>query len=300
MKNNNDTRNRRLEPLSFSDELARTVLNSLSAHIAILDENGVILETNTAWQTYAAKSGMPETYDHRGANYLEVCDATSGSEAADAAKVAEGIRAVIRGDLEEFLLDYPCHSDEGPHWYYMRTIRMTGPGPIRVVVSHEEITALKLTEEALKKSQEALFEQKQSLEEVNIALKVLLKQREQDKLELEKKVLTNVKDLVLPYVEKLRNSRLKPKDKTLVEIIETHLNEVISPLLQHFANAKILLTPQEMQVAGLVKDGKSSKEIADILNVSETTVNFHRKNLRVKFGLTNQRTNLRSYLLSIS
>jgi DNA-binding CsgD family transcriptional regulator len=169
-----------------------------------------------------------------------------------------------------------------------------------VVVSHEEITALKLTEEALKKSQDELFEQKQSLEESNIALKVLIKQREEDKLELEKKVLNNIKDLVMPYVEKLKNSRLKAKDKTLVEIVETHLNDVISPLLQSFTHAKILLTPQEMQVASLVKDGKSSKEIADILNVSETTVSFHRKNLRVKFGLTNQRTNLRSYLLSIS
>jgi DNA-binding CsgD family transcriptional regulator len=300
MKTMKDADSRNPEPLSFSAELARTVLNSLSAHIAILDENGVILETNKAWQTYAAKSGMPEDYDHRGVNYLEICDETTGSEAANAGKVAEGIRAVIRGDLEEFLFDYPCHSMDSPHWFYMRVIRMAGPGPIRVVISHEEITALKLTEEALKKSQEELFEQKQSLEETNIALKVLLKQREEDKLELEKKVLTNVKDLMLPYVEKLKNSRLKPKDKTLVEIIETHLNDVISPLLQRFANAKILLTPQEMQVAGLVRDGKSSKEIADILNVSETTVNFHRKNLRVKFGLTNQRTNLRSYLLSMS
>jgi DNA-binding CsgD family transcriptional regulator len=300
MKNINDTNTRKVESLSFSDELARTVLNSLSAHIAILDENGVILETNKSWHMYAIESGMPENYDHNGVNYLEICDGTTGSEADDAGNVAEGIRAVIRGDLEEFLYDYPCHSADGPHWYYMRTIRMAGPGPVRVVVSHEEITALKLAEEALKKSQEELFEQKQSLEEANIALKVLLKQREADRQELEKKVLTNVKDLVLPYVEKLKNSRLKPRDKTLIEIVETHLNDVISPLLQRFANAKILLTPQEMKVASLVKDGKTSKEIADILNVSETTINFHRKNLRVKFGLTNQKSNLRSYLLSIS
>jgi len=300
MKDENDTHSRKMEPLSFSDELARTVLDSLSAHIVIIDENGVILETNKAWRTYAVNSGMPANYKHRGVNYLAICEATTGNEADDAGKVAEGIRAVIRGELEEFLYDYPCHSADGPHWYYLRTIRMAGAGPVRVVVSHEEITALKLAEEALKKSQEELFEQKQSLEEANIALKVLLKQREADKQELEKKVLTNVKDLVLPYVEKLKNSRLKPKDKTLVEIVETHLNEVISPLLQRFANAKILLTPQEMQVASLVKDGKTSKEIADILNVSETTINFHRKNLRVKFGLTNQKANLRSYLLSIS
>ncbi len=284
----------------FTDELAKTVLNSLSAHIAILDENGVILETNIAWRNYAIKSGMPEDHDDRGINYLALCDATKGNESEDAGKVAEGIRAVTQGELAEFLYDYPCHSEDGPHWYYMRAIRMSGPGPIRVVVSHEEITALKLTEEALRKSQEALIEQKQSLEETNIAMKVLLKQREEDKLELEKKVLNNVKDLVLPYVEKLKNSRLRPKDKTLVEIIDTHLQDIISPLLQRFANARILLTPQEMQVAALVKDGKTSKEIADVLNVSETTVNFHRKNLRVKFGLRNTRTNLRSYLMSIS
>ena len=283
----------------FSDELAQTVLNSLSAHIAILDKNGVILETNTAWQHFSIKSGMPQDYGYKGVNYLEVCDATKDSD-NDASRVAQGIREVINGDLEEFLYDYPCHSTDGPHWYYMRVIRMSGPGPIRVVASHEEITALKLTEEALRKSQEELIEQKQSLEETNIAMKVLLRQREEDKLELEKKVLTNVKDLVLPYVEKLKNSRLKAKDKTLVEIVETHLNDIISPLLQSFSNAKILLTPQEMQVAALVKDGKTSKEIANILNVSETTINFHRKNLRVKFGLKNKQTNLRSYLLSIS
>ncbi len=284
----------------FTDELARTVLNSLSAHIAILDENGVILETNEAWRNYAINNGMSDDYDDRGTNYLAICDATKGDESGDAGNVAEGIRAVIRGELEEFLYDYPCHSEDGPHWYYMRVIRMTGSGPTRVVASHEEITALKLTEDALRTSQEELIDQKQSLEETNIAMKVLLKQREEDKLELEKKVLSNVKDLVLPYVEKLKNSRLKAKDRTLVEIIDTHLQDIISPLLQRFANANILLTPQEMQVASLVKDGKTSKEIADVLNISETTVNFHRKNLRVKFGLRNKRTNLRSYLLSIS
>lgn len=284
----------------FTDQLAKTVLDSLSAHIAILDENGVILETNAAWRNFAAKSGMPAGYDDRGRNYLTICEATRGSDVEDAYQVARGIRAVIRGELEEYLYDYPCHSADGPHWYYMRAIRMSGPGPIRVVASHEEITALKLTEAALRKSQEELVEQKQSLEETNIAMKVLLKQREEDKLDLEKRVLNNVKDLVLPYVEKLKNPRLKAKDRTLVDIIDTHLKDIISPLLQRFANAQILLTPQEMQVASLVRDGKTSKEIADVLNVSETTINFHRKNLRVKFGLRNKQTNLRSYLLSIS
>jgi DNA-binding CsgD family transcriptional regulator len=300
MKNSNDTNHRQLQPVNFSDELALTVINSLSAHISILDEKGVILETNKAWQTYAIANGILKDSDHRGINYLDICDATEGSEATDAAKVAEGIRAVIRSELAEFLFDYPCHTDDEKHWYYMRAIRMDGPGPVRIVVSHEEITELKLAEEALKKSREELSRQKQSLEETNVALKVLLKQRDADRIELEKRVLSNIKDAVLPYVEKLKNAPLKSRYQTLVEIIDTQLNDIISPLLQNIANAKILLTPQEMQVASLVKNGKTSKEIADILNVSETTANFHRRNLRIKFGLRNQKTNLRSYLLSIS
>lgn len=284
----------------FQDELNRTVLNSLSAHIAILNQDGVILETNSAWREFAINNGMTEDYDDRGANYLEICDSSTGSDENDAHRVAEGIREVIDGSIAEFLYDYPCHSKNEQHWYYMRAIRMAGDGPVRVVTSHEEITALKLTEEALRKNQEALIEQKQSLEETNIAMKVLLKQREEDKLDLEKKVLSNVKDLVFPYVEKLKNSRLKTKDRTLVDIVDRHLQDIISPLLQRFANASIILTPQEMQVAALVKDGRTSQEIADILNVAETTINFHRKNLRIKFGLRNKRTNLRSYLLTLS
>lgn len=288
------------ESLFFSEELARAVINSLSAHIAILDKNGVILETNRAWNTYSYKNGIPENYDFKGMNYLDVCDNATGEDALDSRNIATGIRKVINGEITEFLFDYPCHTEDSKHWYYMRAIRMSDTKPVRVIISHEDITALKRVEEALRESREELQEQKQGLEEANIALKVLLKHRENDKLELEKNVLTNVKALVLPYVEKLKEVPLKPRNKALVEIIENHLKDIISPLLQKFSNAKIILTPQEIKVVALIKDGKSSKEISDILTISETTVNFHRKNLRKKFGLKNRQMNLRSYLISMS
>lgn len=287
-------------PLCYSSEEARTVLDSLSAHIAILDENGVVLDTNRAWREFAWRSGMPEGYDSIGDNYLTICDAAQDEDGDHAHAVAAGIRDVIDGRVNEFLHDYPCHDEHSPHWYYVRVIRMSGDGPLRVVVSHEEITALKLTEEALRESEAKLTQQKVELEESNIALKVLLKQREGDKGDLEQKVITNIKQTVLPYVEKLKRITLKPKDRTVVEIIESHLQDIVSPMIQNLANASIILTPQEIQVASLVKDGKASKEIADILNVAETTVHFHRKNLRKKFGLSNSQTNLRSYLISIS
>lgn len=288
------------QPCTFESNLGSTVLNSLSAHIAIVDEQGVILETNRAWQAFAAEEKVAKPIDFIGVNYLAVCDATQGEETMHAQAVAAGIRAVIRGELEEFLHDYPCHAPTAPHWYYMRAIRMESAGAIRVVVSHEEITELKLAEEALRQSKSALEAQKQHLEEANIALKVLLRQRETDKLELEQKVLANIKELVFPYIEKLKRAPLRAKDQTAVEIIESHLNNIISPLLQRLSNINIILTPQELQVATLVKDGRSSKEIAEILNVSDTTVHFHRKNLRRKFGLNNTATNLRSYLMSIN
>ncbi len=286
--------------LQCPEPLARTALDALSANIAILDHSGIIMETNRAWRAFGDKGGMPSEFDYRGINYLAICEATTGEEAEDALKVAAGIRSVINMEIEEFLYDYPCHDLEEKHWFYMRAIRIPDTEPVKIVISHEEITALKLTEQALRESQEDLSEQKQGLEEANVALKVLLKQRDTDKQELEKRFLTNVKGLVLPYVEKLRNARLKPKEKTLVEIVENHLHDIITPLMQNLANANIMLTPQEMQVASLVKDGKTSKEIADILIVSEATVNFHRKNLRIKFGLTNKQTNLRAYLMSLS
>lgn len=288
------------ERMSFADPFAKTVLNSLSAHIAVLDEHGIILETNSAWKNFAYRNGMKQRNDSNGINYLSVCESATGEDADQASQVAAGIRAVIDGQEDEFLFDYPCHSADEKHWYYMRAIRMSYDGPIRVVVSHEDITALKLAEESLINREKELEEQKVGMEEANIALKVLLKQRDADKLELEQRFLTNIKQMIHPYLDKLKNTRLGPRERTYVEIIDQHMNDIISPLLQRLSAANIFLTPQEIQVAAFIKDGKSSKDIADILDVSETTIHFHRKNLRTKFGLKNQKTNLRSHLMSLS
>jgi DNA-binding CsgD family transcriptional regulator len=112
-------------------------------------------------------------------------------------------------------------------------------------------------------------------------------------------VLKNINMLISPYVAKLKNKNLKSGERALIDIIDTNLKDIVSPLLQRLVNAKIILTPQEIQIAALVKEGKSSKEIADILTVSETTVSFHRKNLRKKLGLNNSRKNLRAHLMSM-
>ena len=286
--------------MEIKDPLANIILDALSAHIAILDKNGIILKTNQAWQNFANANRLQIISDASPINYLSICDLAKGESSEEAKIVAEGIRAVINGEEKEFLLDYPCHSPSEKRWFYMRVTRIPGRGPMRAVVSHENITALKLAEEALKIQEQDLEAQRTNLEEANTALKVLLKQREQDRVELENKILKNIRELILPYVAKLKEKNLKTGEKTLIDIIDSNLNDIVSPLLQRLVNAKIILTPQEIQVAALVKAGKSSKEIADILNVSTTTIGFHRKNLRKKLGLDHSRKNLRAYLLSMA
>jgi len=155
-----------------------------------------------------------------------------------------------------------------------------------------DITARKKTEEELKTKS-------LNLEEVNAALRVLLKQRDQDKNEMEDKILSNVKKLVLPYIERLKEKRLDDEKKTYLNIIETNLKNIISPFVQKMSSTYSQFTPTEIRVANLIRDGKTIKEIAGISGVSENAVNHHRQNIRNKLGLNKQKANLRTYLMSL-
>ena len=174
MNNNNKDGRPGIAPLDFSGTLAKTVFNSLSANIAIIDEKGVILETNQAWRNYANLNQMEGVHDSIGVNYLELCDATTGKEAKDARNVAAGIRSVIEGEIKEFMYDYPCHGPDGQHFYYVRAIRVAEEQPIRVVVSHEDITALKLAEEALRKREKERDRLRHSLQLARDVQQILL------------------------------------------------------------------------------------------------------------------------------
>ena len=138
------------------------------------------------------------------------------------------------------------------------------------------------------------------LEEFNAALKVLLKQREEDRRELEESILFNVKSLVTPYVQKLMKSRLSEDQMTYLTILESHLEELTSPFTKKLSQKYLGLTSLEIQAANLIKEGKTTKEIAETLCVSENTVSSHRFHIRTKLGLRSKKINLRSYLKSLS
>ena len=161
------------------------------------------------------------------------------------------------------------------------------------------IVERKRAEQALKEKGEALKIKTHNLKEVNTALRVLLKRRDDDKKELEEKVLFNVKELIVPYLEKLKTSKLNERQRTFVDVLESNLEDITSPFSQKLSYWYLKFTPTEIQVANLVKHGKTTKEVAEFLNLSSQTIEFHRKNIREKIGIKNKKANLRTHLLSI-
>jgi len=273
------------------------IIDSLSAHIAVLDKDGVIILTNRAWQEFGAANSLQGPSNSLGQNYLAVAE-----QAKDGTGhiIAQGIHKVISGELQEFFTNYPCHSPSEKRWYAMRVVRLQVIGrESQVIVSHEDITPVMQAQEKLRKKEIELFQQKKMLEESNVALRVLLEHREKDRRQLEENVLANVRKLVMPYLEELSIRKLDQRSQNLLEIVHQRLEEIVSPFLNRLTTMNRLLTPREVDVAALVREGKTSKEIAGLLNISVSAIDFHRKKIRKKLQMTNEKSNLRSYLLSL-
>jgi PAS domain S-box-containing protein len=163
----------------------------------------------------------------------------------------------------------------------------------------QEVEDRKRAETELRKREKELKAQSLHLEEVNTALRVLLKQREADKKELGDVVTSNVRELIGPYLDRLKKGRLAGVQKALVDILESNLNNIIAPFTSQLSARLCNLTPTEIRVANLVKEGKTNKEIAELLLLSKNTILFHRHNIRTKLGLRNSKKNLRSHLLGV-
>lgn len=164
----------------------------------------------------------------------------------------------------------------------------------------EEIRARQQVEAELRQRRTALAAQTKDIEEARTALKVLLERREEDKSELEEKVVANVKRLIFPHIAMLKQTRLDKNQRAIVELIEAHLRNIVSPFLISLKSTYAELTPREVQIADLVKEGKTTKEIAAMIHISNRAVEFHRYNIRSKLGLRNKKANLRSRLSSLS
>jgi len=166
------------------------------------------------------------------------------------------------------------------------------------MLMQQEIKDRKKSQEALQKSEISLEQERASLQEANITLRVLMKELEQERKSFEEKVLANLIGLVDPYLNKLKQTSLDGRQVNYVEIVEANLKNIVSPFIRTSVAIDLKLTPTETQIASLIRDNKSSKQIAASLSLSPLTIAKHRGNIRKKLGILNQKINLKTLLNS--
>jgi PAS domain S-box-containing protein len=273
------------EALRESEAKAKALLNATTDIAVLLDRDGIIHAANEAVEENLGKT-VKELVGTSVYDYF--------SPKLAASRKAR-IRQVLRtGNPSRFLdEDKGKYTDQSIYPVFDAKKKVVG-----VAVYVRDITKSRQAEQALRNRERELENKTTDLEEVNTALRVLLKKREEDKIELQKKVLFSVKELVFPYMEKMKQSNLDHNQRTLLEIIDSNLNEIATPFIQGFSSKFSKLSPAEIQVANFVKKGKITREIADLLNLSTKTIDCHRDSIRKKIGIKNRKINLRSYLAS--
>jgi PAS domain S-box-containing protein len=210
-------------------------------------------------------------------------------------------KAVVEKSAYEIEYRVRRHDGVYRHWLVRSVPLFKEDGSIREWIGTSiDITDQKLDEEALRASTEELKSKTRALEEMNAALRVLLKQREEDKDELEERILASMRELVMPHLRELKKCLSGQKELTHVQILESNLHDIISPFAQKLSLQFLHLTQKDIQIADLIKEGKTTKEIAQLMNLSKFAIDTHRAHLRSKLGLTNKKANLRTYLSSIS
>jgi PAS domain S-box-containing protein len=215
-------------------------------------------------------------------------------------KAIEAVQALIQTGSQRHSNEYYLRAKDGKRVYFETkgSIIYKDNRPYAILGVARDITERKEADELLKKREEELKVRTLHLEETNSALNVLLRQREKDKTDLEEKITANLREMVSPYVEKLKSMTRDEMQKTYLSLIKSQLEDITSPFLQTLKSKYINFTPTEVRVATLIREGKNSKEIGQLINISERTVEFHRNNIRIKLDVANKKINLRTYLLT--
>jgi PAS domain S-box-containing protein len=185
-------------------------------------------------------------------------------------------------------------------WFDISASSINYGGQTATLAMAYDITESKRAKDSLLLREQELRHKARDLEEMNAALRVLLNKRDDDRIEVEEKIQLNVKELIEPFLDNLKKTPLTDRQTTLLDIIATNLAEIVSPFAHNFASIKYKLTPQEIKIASLIRQGKKTKEIAEIMSLSTRTIEFHRTKIREKIGFKSQKDSLQTHLLSLS
>ena len=126
--------------------LLRSALDALPAHVCVLDADATVLWVNRAWREFSECNGGTEAKTGEGTNYMAVCGSACGARSEEAPSFAALLREVLQGRRSHFEMEYPCHSPTELRWFVAGAARIEGPGPGRVVVSHQSVTARRMAD----------------------------------------------------------------------------------------------------------------------------------------------------------
>ncbi len=279
------------EAMRQSEQKYRELFENANDIIFILDLDGTILSCNdAASRTYGF---VPEQM--QGLNLEMLLDKNDLPAVRKLFRRKRGERDVQNP------LEFLTYTRTGEAvWLEVNARSVVENGkPVAIHGIARNITERKRMEEALRRREQELEEKSRNLEDANTALKVLLKRREDDKAELEEKVICNVRELILPYIENLKITPVDSHQLNQLKILERNTSEIISPFLRTLSSKHPNLTPMEIKVINFIKEGRTTKEMAGLLNASARTVEVHRDNIRKKLGLRNKKANLKSYLMAL-
>ncbi|MBF0234894.1 MAG: PAS domain S-box protein, partial [Desulfamplus sp.] len=222
------------------------------------------------------------------------------------------IRNWFNNNIEHLVLPEPFHAEfetQGARRFTLKidwNYRYDHKGRVKGIIlllNMTDISTARQKEYNLEKSLECQNEKvislEQEIDKLDSTIKILTQKLNDQKNETEQRVSESANTLILPYVEKLKNANPTTGQKKLLAILESNINEMVSPFAKKMKQMDFTLTPMEIQIAHLISQGNISKQIASILCISSRTVDFHRDNLRLKLGIKNKKTNLRSMLLAI-
>ena len=275
--------------------LLGTVINGVSILIAYIDQDGRYRFAN---QAYADWYGLTPG-ELLGKRVAEVLSPELYQ------KVVAHIDEALAGQPVSF--NSEVVGPDGGQRYFIANYdpHFEGDAVIGIFATIYDITERARAEMAMRQTKEKLkfldeLEAKhKKLEELNTALNYLLEKRKSDEINIKEQIAANMRHLVYPFLEKIESRPLDPQLKALVNAVRFNLEQITDQFSKTFSSVRYGLTPTEIRVADLIRQGEKSKDIAKILGVSFKTVESHRERIRKKFGLAHQKKNLRSFLLSI-
>ena len=267
-------------------ELAvRSLLNATTESAFLTDNDGVIITLNSAAGRRLAKP--PEKLIGKSLYDFFPPEVSEPRKEKAEEAVSSGKAVRFKDKREDRWFDqrvYPIRDDD----------RKT----VQLAIYSRDITRTRIAEEGWRDKIQKLEKKNMELEEVAAALRVLLKKKEEEAETLNERVRYNVKQLILPYLNKLGKTDLNKAQIGYLNVLETNLGEIVSTFSRGLASRYFDLTPAEIQIANFLRQGKKTKEIAQLLNLSKRTVETHRRNIRTKLGMKNRKANLRTHLLS--